>query len=45
MTKDEIFELNLLRDWFTTPRAMTNQNRARLKRLQELTIKCLTLGK
>lgn len=44
MTQDDLFELNLLREWFTTPRAMTKQNRARLKRLKELTTKCLTLG-
>lgn len=45
MTQDEIFELNFLREWFSTPRAMTELNRTRLKRLKELTTKCLTLGK
>lgn len=44
MTKDEIFELNFLRDWFSSPRSMTYQNRLRLKRLKELTTKCLTFG-
>lgn len=45
MTDDEIFELNFLRDWFSTPRSMTHQNIVRLRRLKELTTKCLTLGK
>lgn len=45
MTKDEIFELNFLREWFSTPRAMTRQNQAMLKRLKELVTKSLTLGK
>lgn len=44
MTILEQQELLALRWWFSTHRTMTRVNKAKLKRLKELTIKCLTLG-
>lgn len=45
MTPAEQQELLALRWWFSTPRAMTKLNQARLKRLQKLVTKSLTLEK
>lgn len=44
MTESEQQELLALRWWFSKPRTMTLENKAKLKRLKELTTKCLTLG-
>lgn len=39
MTNDEYFELNFLREWFSTPRAMTKLNQARLKEIERISNK------
>ena len=44
MTESEQQELLALQWWFSKPRTMTRENKAKLKRLKELTTKCLTLG-
>ena len=44
MTESEQQELLALQWWFSKPRTMTLENKAKLKRLKELTTKCLTLG-
>lgn len=41
MSKDDLFELNFLWEFFKTPRSMCERNKQLLKRLKELVTKKL----
>ena len=42
MSKDDLFELNFLWEFFKTPRSMCERNKRLLKRLKELVAKKLS---
>lgn len=41
MSEEEYNEYLALQWWFSVPRSMTKENKARLKRFQQLTVKAL----